>query len=204
MKYERKVNAKGSAIIGAVVWIVLGVLLFVFPDQMKNIIMILLGACILISGLVSLIIGFKKSSADSSKMANYTGGVVAVLLGILIFIFRGKLLAFLPMVFGICLLVSAIIKIIDSAEMHKVSADKWWFSMIFAVVSAIFGLILIARPSFVVDLSFRLIGAFLAVDGIMNLISSTAVGYQYRNIRKSVSRTVYDAATGKVSEEKDD
>ncbi len=204
MKYERKLNARGSAIVGAIIWVVLGVLLFLFPDQVKNVIMLIVGGGAVLIGVVRFVIGYKKVADDSTKFLDYGLGVIFLVIGILIIIFRGSLLAILPVIFGICLLVSAITKIIDSLEMRKVSASNWWFSLIFAIVSAVFGLILIARPSFVIDLSFRLIGAFLAVDGIMNIISSSAVGYQYRNVRKTVSKTVYDAATGKVSDERDD
>lgn len=202
MKYERKVNARGTSMVNAIVWMALGILFFLFPDKMQNIIMILIGAAALITGIFKIFSGFRKPSEDRSKLGDYAAGVIGLVIGILVLVCQKKLLSILPVVFGVFLLISSIIKIIDSVEMRKVSADKWWFSLIMACISAAFGFILIARPAFVVDLSVRLIGIFLVIDGIMNLISSTAVGYQYRNVRKSVSKTVYDAATGKVEEDK--
>ncbi|MDO4478667.1 MAG: DUF308 domain-containing protein [Lachnospiraceae bacterium] len=200
MAVNTKVSSRSSVILMSLITILVGLSMMIFPALFQNTIMLILGLMALAFGLFKLIPYFmNKATATAS---DFTLGVTFVILGLVVIIFQRMLLAFIPIMFGIFLLITAIMKLRDAVDMKRVGAANWMLNLIFGIASVVLALILICRPGFVLSMTFSIIGAFIFVDGIMSLVSSIMVNVNYRGYRQSASQTIYDAATGNVTKEK--
>jgi uncharacterized membrane protein HdeD (DUF308 family) len=174
---------KKTGFLISAIYIVFGLLLLIFPDTMKNLICILLGIAALAIGIIKLIIYFRKNRLEAALAYDMALGIIFVILGIIILIFQGKVLEILPVVFGIFILISSLMKIQTAADIRRLGGTKWWLVLIFAIVSVIFSVILILRPEFMVNASFIIIGIFMVIDGI----GGAAGALMYEGIHKKTN-----------------
>lgn len=200
MENTKRLKARKSAVIMAAAYLALGVLMLVFPQVMQNLLMIILGLGALIYGIIKLIISFAGNGSLPYKAGDLLIGIVMTAAGAAVLIFRGSLLSFIPLIFGVFLVISAVEKVRDAMDARFFNSTHWWFNLALGILSLIFGIILVLRPGFVVRLSFRIIGIFLTIDGASGLISALDLASSRRVYRKSVAKDVFDAACSPVED----
>ena len=201
---EKTMGSRASTVIMAALYLALGIMMLVFPQQMSGTIMLILGVIALLIGIVKLIICFAASKGVPLRVADFIVGVVFVVLGVATLILREKLLNVIPVIFGLFLLISSLLKIRDAIDARRFSSSRWVFSLVVAVISAVMALILILRPAFVMELYFRLIGIFLIIDGASGLMSALSLAGTYHGYKKTMKRSVYDTDSYTVEEADDE
>lgn len=198
----KTMGSRASAVIMAVFYVAIGVLMLAVPDKMSEMLLLILGVISIIIGIIRLIICFAaKSKGWPMRVFDFAVGAVFVAMGIALLILRNKLLYVIPVVFGVFLLISAILKIRDAVDARRFSSSSWGFSLATALIAAVMALILILRPAFVMNLYFRIIGVFLIIDGAASLLSALMIGHSYRRYKKTVGRSVYDTESKVLSTE---
>ena len=163
-------NAGRDTMIGSVIGIVIGLLLLINPTFFMLFIVVTIGIMAILFGAVAFI-----KSLSTPGSIGMVGGGIAVILGILIIVFRGALIVALPILIGLFLLVGAIVKISDAMSLRAAGDPNWWINLIFGVISVVFAVLLLIRPLFMQALLFRIMGAFLMIDNIGNILSKKRV-----------------------------
>ena len=77
------------------------------------------------------------------------------------------------------LLLDGASKIPRALEMRSFGFSRWWVEMLFAVVTAVLGLVLVFNPFSLVRLSVIFFGVSLLISGISDLVMAVWAG-RYR------------------------
>ena len=192
-KKKEKIKNGMNSLIVAIIYIAFGVLMILFPGVMANIVCILIAAALLVFGALKLLAYFRKDKEQAAQSFDLVGGVILLILGVLILLFQRRFLNILPILFGIFLLISALIKLQNAFDVKRFGGEKWWMVLLFSVVSIVLAILLIARPGFMVKASFIVIGIFLLIDGIETLIGTFMLGKtttSYKKAQDEFRRTV--------------
>ena len=164
-----------------ILYFVLGLLFLIFSQQITLIICYILGAALLLGGVVQVIsfLVNRQETTLSDRFALCLGVLIGVGGGVILAM-PGLLSGVINWLFGIVLMVDGIIKLKTALE-AKQSSTGWWLSLIFALAAFLLGVALIFMP---VDQSVLTIftGIFLIIVAVLN-------GVSYGYIRKTAKKT---------------
>ncbi len=157
-------------IIGSVAYIVLGILMLVFPDTSEKLICYLLGGVALIIGIVcivSFVTGRNDPAANLFRF-DLAIGVVLLVVGIYLIAWPSSVWEWLPVVLGLCVVFDSIIKLQQSLNLKRGGFNGWWIVLLVAVVTAVLGILLVVN-AFGGNALIYYIAIVLIADGVVNL-----------------------------------
>ena len=152
-KSKKKSN---SAWISSLLYIVLGVLLLVFPGQALNLAMTIAGIVFIISGILELI---KK---------NVGGGIISLVIGIAILVIGWTLVDIVMLVLGILIAIKGIIALVQELGKKK----KNGLAIVFAVLTIVVGILLAFAWGNIMNIVMIVGGVLLIIIGVLGLISA--------------------------------
>ena len=173
-----------------VLYFVLGLLFLIFNQQITLIICYILGAVLLLGGVVQ-VVSFLVNRAETTLMDRF-GLCLGVLIGVgggVILAMPGLLSGVINWLFGIVLIVDGIIKLKTALE-AKQDSTGWWLSLIFALAAFLLGVVLIFMP---VEQSILTIftGIFLMVVSVLNGISYVYIRKTVRKMEQAVTEVQF-------------
>jgi uncharacterized membrane protein HdeD (DUF308 family) len=161
-----------------------------------------MAAFILASGLMSMIIGFKKED-PSQRPLILTNGGLNVIISVLMFIFAENLGGLFVAIIGIILILFGLFQLIVLFSANRV-APVGTMSFVMPAVVLACGLLLLLKPKFVDDILGYIVGASLIVYGVSEILStvkmSKAMTEEEGNIRH-MDEDVKDVDYEKVDEQ---
>lgn len=150
--------------VSALLYIIIGLLLIIFPGVLNDFFGLAIGA-------LCLVIGVSKIYANSdSNMhnANLTIGILFTMFGIYLFINPKFLTAIIPVVAGVFVIVNAINKI--SRVMTYGNSTYKTGDIIAAIILFILGVVLLFNPVGSVELLIRIFGGIILINGVYDFI----------------------------------
>lgn len=150
--------------------IILGGLFIIFPENSLKIICYVLGAFLCIGGAYKLIEYFKDGIKDITSYG-LAGGIALVVIGALLFIKPDFISGVATALFGVVLLISAIIKIQQALNVKAGHGRAWWTILLVALVLLAGGLISLFFPFATKRALFFAVGVSLAVSGALATIT---------------------------------
>ncbi len=175
-------KAKGAFIGLSVGYIVLGLVLLLWPQISMNIICYVLGAAAVALGAIKL---WRYFTADGLELIfmDMSTGVVALLIGLVLLIKPALLLGLIPIILGVMIAVDGTARVRTALDLRTVGYSNWVIELILAIVSVALGILLIVNPMFSLGLATAFIGAALCVDGIINLWDVFYISRQLKKLR---------------------
>ncbi len=143
-----------SELFSSLLYIIVGVLLVIFRDQMLGLAMTIAGIVFVVSGILELI---KK---------NWTGGAISLIIGIAIIVLGWLVTWIVLLVLGILIAIKGVLALIDVFK----KSEKNILEMIFPILTIVLGLLLAFGNG--VAIVVAIVGIFLAVDGVIGLIGT--------------------------------
>ena len=173
-----------------ILYFVLGLLFLIFNQQITLIICYILGAVLLLGGVVQ-VVSFLVNRAETTLMDRF-GLCLGVLIGVgggVILAMPGLLSGVINWLFGIVRIVDGIIKLKTALE-AKQDSTGWWLSLIFALAAFLLGVVLIFMP---VEQSILTIftGIFLMVVSVLNGISYVYIRKTVRKMEQAVTEVQF-------------
>ena len=160
---------KTNIVISAILCVVLGIVLVVWPDLSMQIVCIAIGAVLLIGGGVRLAVYFTNKDGSMYAQMSLITGIVLAVVGIWILMKPDKVLAIIPIIVGIVIVLHGINDLQQAVSLCKDKYDKWWIALILGLLTIGFGVLLICRPFEALDTVVMLIGLFLIYDGLSDI-----------------------------------
>lgn len=149
-----KKSLKASGVLASLLYIVIGVLLLIFPGEA-------LAWAMTIAGIVFVVFG-----ALELLKKNWLGGIVSLLIGIMILVLGWKVAGIVLLILGIMIAVKGAISLIEVLK----SKNKSLLSILFPCLTIICGVVLAFGNGLSIILT---IGSILIIlDGIFGLIAS--------------------------------
>lgn len=164
--YTNKFNGPFRALVA----IAVGVVMIIYNEQAMNIVVKIIAALLLASGLVSLAVGLKKRNDSTSKLMNFNA-VVDILIASLLFIFNPLVANLIIYLIGFALLAFGIFQLMALISANRVSrVGIGSFLMPVLVIGA--GAFLLFNPAFIKSSVSIVAGAALVFYGLSELFSS--------------------------------
>lgn len=160
---------KTNIVISAILCVVLGIVLVVWPDLSMQIVCIAIGAVLLIGGGVRLAVYFTNKDGSMYAQMSLITGIVLAVVGVWILMKPDKVLAIIPIIVGIVIVLHGINDLQQAVSLFKDKYDKWWVALVLGLLTIGFGVLLICRPFEALDTVVMLIGLFLIYDGLSDI-----------------------------------
>ncbi len=161
--------AKTSYIILSALFIVLGVGLIALRDLSVSLIGVAAGVMLIAFGIVKLIGYFSRDLFRLAFQYDLASGLLLILLGCVLLISPDRMMTVLCTVWGILILSDGLLKLQIALDAQRFGLKRWWLILTAAIVSALFGAVLIFRPSESLRVLTVLFGLSCLTDGLLNL-----------------------------------
>jgi uncharacterized membrane protein HdeD (DUF308 family) len=164
-------------LLGAVVSLVIGVLLLVWPSRTLEIIAILIGIELLLVGII--LIGLAIGGPSGSRTGPLLRGAFAGIAGLIVIRHPGGSLLVIALAVGIYLVLAGVMKLVSAFE---ATAGRGWL-VLGALVDLAIGVVIVAWPKFGVTSLAVLVGIALIVRGVLEAVAAFAL----RSANKSLT-----------------
>ena len=163
-------DMKQNYFVNAVIMIILGLVLVIWPHILGVILCYLLGGALIVMGAIQLI-GFLRGERLGfyNKFSMFMG-IVLVLLGIWICTQPRIVLSIIPVVVGIIVLIHGLMDIQYTLDIKRTGSTKWWIALIAAILTLIVGLLLVFNPFTAYEISMIMLGTAMLYDGGSDLV----------------------------------
>ena len=152
--------------------LVFGLVLLIWPGITTALILNICGGALIAAGLYNIARYFLRRDGQYLINWNLALGIALAGGGVSLIVFKELLLSVIPFLFGSALLLCGIIKVQAALNMRRMSARRWYITLILAGISAVLGLIILINPFGTGLMLIRLIGASIAVEAIEDLFSA--------------------------------
>ena len=160
---------KSGMMLLSIAYIVIGMMLLIMPQTSLLWICYAFGAVVLLTGIVCLIQYARIRGTGFTAPFMLVGGVITAGLGIFTLAKPQVVASFLPVVFGIFIVVDGLSRIGSAIDLAKRKGQKWWVLLLLSIVSVALGILLVLHPFGAAVSIVMVCGILLIVEGAMNL-----------------------------------
>ncbi|ADL35137.1 hypothetical protein bpr_I2404 [Butyrivibrio proteoclasticus B316] len=169
-------NIRPDYLIRAIVLIVVGIILAVWTAASLDVMARVLAVLLIVIGAVLIITYLVHKEKSFTISGGFVAGIIIAAVGAWIFANPGKFTDFIPKLFGIFILISGLSNLGQTVSLIRYKSTTWWISLIIAFVTVGLGAFLFFNPTNAKEIAVTLIGVFLIIDGVTNLITAVLVG----------------------------
>lgn len=194
-----------AGVLPSLAFLVLGVLLLVMPQTSLLWICYAFGAVVLITGIVCLIQYARVRGSGFAAPFLLVGGVITAALGLFTLAQPQTVASFLPVVFGLFILVEGCSRIGAALDLARRKADKWWVLLLLSLLSIALGLLLLFDPFEAAVSAVMLCGVLLIVEGALSLACALYAAMELRALDRmaDAAMTATLQALGDLADEED-
>lgn len=168
-------TVQNNALLQAILFIVLGLVLLLFPNITLIAIVICIGAIFAISGAISLAAYFRKSSASYKMSGALTTAIFCFVIAIVMFLFPVATASFFSVLFGAVLILCGIANMVRALSVRVVDTSLWIIGCALGALTIVGGILIIWNPFATSSLFVMILGALLVLNGITDLFVELAV-----------------------------
>lgn len=180
-------NLKKHLIISAIAYILLGIVLCIWPQVSSTVLSYMLAILLLVYGITHLMDYLALDIISLFARFDLISGVIAMGLGVFIVIRPDFLFTILPFIAGIYILLDALKGLRESFMYKDAGYEGWWKFAVYAIVLALLGILLVINPFSSSLLLVRCIGAVFVIDGIGDLVSIYTTSKTIKEIKKQIT-----------------
>ena len=173
-----------SYILVSALYVVLGVVLLVWPTTSLKMICYVLGFAMVVIGITFGIIYFTKDNLEGFLQMDLVIGIVSLAFGAFILLNTSFLSNVLPFAMGIILLLGAVVKIQSALNMKRLRFSKWYLTLVSALIIIALAIVLLCNVFKQEHYMILYIGGCLILDGMTNLISMICIQMKVKKLSK--------------------
>ena len=114
---------------------------------------------------------------------DFAFGVIAILLGLIVILHPGNVMALVPVIMGIYFMIDGIMKIQTAVDAKRFGVNGWWLILVSAIVTGAVGILLLINPFESAVALTVLLGITLLADGLSNI---WIAAYTVKAIKKEI------------------
>ena len=153
-------------ITSSIVLLILGILLLLVPGEIVTTVIRLFGLIILVIGITSVLneIKIKKQSTD------FVNGILIGILGLVFISSPQTIASIIPFILGVWITIKSLFKLQFSYSLKRTSTD-YIKPLVINIIELILGLVLVFNPFKGAEALIRIIGGFMIVYGILDILN---------------------------------
>ena len=184
-------TAKIGYIVISVLLCALGILLIAVPEFSVSAVGVICGAILIVFGIVRLVGYFSKDLYRLAFQYDLAFGIMMIALGVIMLWHPGSLMNFICITLGLSFLADGLFKIQIAIDSKRFGIREWWLILALAIVTVIFGGILIALPSESSRILTVLVGISMLCEGILNISTMITAVKIIKHQQPDVIEAVY-------------
>lgn len=153
----------------AVAAILFGLWLLLRPDTSAVLLCRLLGLCALAVGAAKIAGYFSDDPYRLAFQFDFALGVFTLLTGAFLLFRTGSVLRFLPLLIGLYIVVESVFRLQGALDARRFGLRSWWVLLLAALVTGVFGALLLFAP-FGSRLLTQACGLAILISGVASLI----------------------------------
>ena len=183
-----------SSLFISTILIILGFLLVFKSDTTIMMISYIIGGILVAIGILALIryIRAGESPLERNEL-DIVYGIVTVIFGIIIIKSYQAVASIIPAVLGVAIIINSAGKLNYAFQLKDDENRMWKTTMVVAIISVIFGVILLFNPFEAALSIMKIIGIVIIIYALLDLISTIAIRRNVTKIQKAVEETITDA-----------
>ena len=163
---ERQKTNRGYSLLTALLVIIVGVLLLIWPGTMIITFTKIIGGAVAAIGLLQLI----RSLTESIRNPLKTSFAVCILVfGLWVFMFPDAVSRFIPIMLGILLIVHGVDTIFTAFSARQFEYDRWVTLFVLGILTVLGGGACIVLSDWIRDAGMIMLGIVLIYDGLSSL-----------------------------------
>ena len=160
---------KWNAFVGPLIWLLLGIVMIVWPDSFTKAVCLIIGIFFIIQGIIYIITYLRQKERNFFSPLRFVAGIVIGAMGIWVISRPDMVKLVIPIILSAVLLIHGVIDFTFTFRMVRSGYKKWWIALIFSLLTIGAGLFIWFHPAFVADFMLILIGIGLIIDGVSDL-----------------------------------
>ena len=192
-----------SSLITAILLIALGILLICQSEATIITISYVLGGVIIALGVLAAIKFFQNIKQHKGEL-DLVYGIISVVLGIIIIKNPEAIASIMPMVLGVCIIISSSSKLQYAFELKANNNNLWKTTMVISIISTVCGLVLLFNPFKAIAYFTKVVGIFIIIYAILDLVSTYTIRRNVKLFQQSIEEGITEAIVVKeeIIEEK--
>ena len=170
----------------AVSYVVVGVVLLVYPDISYISLCYIAATAVMLIGLVD-VVRYIIRGISEGKLNNYLSrGLIEVLVSVFMFVRSDYVVMVLPILLGLAIVMDGIVKLQRSIDLMRLHFEGWVFVLILAAMSLAIGAVLVFRPLDSTKALTMVMGIAMIYCGVTSVVVSIFVNLKLRSYRESL------------------
>lgn len=188
MQHEETLKkVRNVTLVTALVCLAFGITLIGFEAPFRAVIGYVMAIAALALGVVRLI-RYLRHRKEQLLATDLFAFCVFLTLGLLCAVFHDRVMDYVMIIIGALLFAGGLIKIQNAIDMKFFGYLEWWISLIPGLVSILFAIVVIWKPSVpLIEVNSLLAGVFLIYDGAASLAGLILAHRVFARIRKGQS-----------------
>lgn len=163
-------DMKQNYFVNAVIMVVLGLVLVIWPHILGVMLCYLLGGALILMGVIQLVVFLRGERLGFYNKFSMFMGIVLVLLGIWICTQPRIVLSIIPVVVGIIVVLHGLMDLQYTLDIRRTGNTKWWIALVAAIITLVVGLLLVFNPFTAYEVTMILLGIAMLYDGGSDLL----------------------------------
>ena len=160
-----------SVFVIPVVYIILGLVMVIFPQTTMKTFCLSLGAIAAVLGIVSLISYFSRDAVDFVYRYDFVNGVLLILLGLLFIVKMELITELIPIMLGVMILANGVMKLQHAIDLKRIGFNGWLYVLVFSLLSLLVGVVCVLQPGFIAAILVILMGISFLFCGLTDFIT---------------------------------
>lgn len=177
---------KWDALLSSLLYVLIGVVLLLFPDTTARTLGYLVGSIAVIAGAVSMICYLLREAHQNYYRNDFLYGLVGIVIGCFIFYKVDLIISLIPFILGLLVVVSGCSKLQDVIDMKRMKYGNWMIMLAVAAVNVIFGIVMLRNPFSTAAILLQVIGAGLIFSGLSDIFVVIFFARKVRNYMKDM------------------
>ena len=182
MKKSKK-NFNFSLIV-SIIFVILGLFLFIKPDATISTISYIFGIFLLILGIISIFKYFKYEYEINTLDFNLVYGVLVIIFGIYLIINPALLGSIFPTILGVWIIVNAVTKFQYALLLKKLNKNDFKYILIISLIVFILGIVLLINPLKTILVVTQIIGIFIIIYAVLDIIDNFVLRRNKEDLNK--------------------
>lgn len=163
--------AKSGYIVMSLLFCALGLLMILKPSFSAAVLSKVCGVCLILFGIVKIVGYFSKDLFRLAFQYDLASGIFTIILGAAVLMRPDGVMNFICIVLGIYTIADGLLKIQTAVDAKKFGIRKWWLILIFSVLTALCGVLLVAFCGEGSSILTAALGVAIFAEGVLSLIT---------------------------------
>ncbi|MCI9133436.1 MAG: hypothetical protein HFI31_04500 [Lachnospiraceae bacterium] len=161
--------AKSGYIISSLAFCAAGIFLVVYPEVSARALCYLVGGLLIVCGVMKLVGYWSRDPYQLAFQFDLAFGLLSLVMGLVMVLHPFSVIRLVYFAIGIVALTDGLLKLQTALDARRFGIRKWWLIIAAAVLTSLFGLLLILDPFAGGMWLLTMAGLTMLLEGILNL-----------------------------------